>query len=163
MHFTRKSKNTMAQVFEKFVHSGILKLIKDERQTHQILSVSNELKAPDTPMGHGDAFFSIAMALQAIHDTAYKFVDLGSATDWLNAINPGETPESKRQQRDEEQYGLITEGDEKSPKPNLLQMEPVNKMEQATVAPNPQCEEPVCTPSFWVPERGLCIYCGYRK
>ena len=163
MHFTRKSKNTMAQVFENFVHSGILKLIKDERQTHQILSVSNELKAPDTPMGHGDAFFSIAMALQAIHDTAYKFVDLGSATDWLNAINPGETPESKRQQRDEEQYGLITEGDEKSPKPNPLQMEPVNKIEQATVAPNPQCEESVCTPSFWVPERGLCIYCGYRK
>ena len=36
-------------------------------------------------------------------------------------------------------------------------------MEQATTAPNPQCEESVCTPSFWVPERGLCIYCGYRK
>ena len=92
---------------------------------------------------------------------AFKFVDLGSATDWLNAINPGETPESKRQQQDEEKYGFITEGDDDSSKP--LQMEPVNEMEQATTAPNPQCKESVCTPSFWVPERGLCIYCGYRK
>ena len=32
MNFTKKSKNTMASVFENFVHSGILKLIKDERQ-----------------------------------------------------------------------------------------------------------------------------------
>ena len=161
MNFTRKSKNTMAQVFEKFVHSGILKLIKDERQTHQILSVSNDLKAPDTPMGHGDAFFSVAMALQAVHDTAYKFVDLGSATDWLNAINPGETPESRRQQQDE-LSGLIKEGDD-SNTANPLQMEPVNEVERAESAPNPQCKEAVCTPSFWVPERGLCIYCGYRR
>ncbi len=58
MTFTTKSKNTMAQIFEKFVHSGKLKLIKDERQKQQILSVNNELKAPETPMGHGDAFFS---------------------------------------------------------------------------------------------------------
>lgn len=148
----------MASVFENFVHSGKIKLIKDERQKQQILSVSNELKAPDTPLGHGDAFFSIAMALQAVHDTAYKFVDLGSAADWFNAISPGETPESRRQQRDEK-AGLI-QGDNK---PNPLQMEPVNAMERAESAPNPQCKETVCTPSFWVPERGLCLYCGHRQ
>ena len=28
----------------------------------------HELKAPETPMGHGEAFFSIAMALQAAHE-----------------------------------------------------------------------------------------------
>ena len=96
MTFTRKSKNTMAQIFEKFIHSETLRLIKDERQKQQILSVSNELKAPETPMGHGDAFFSIAMALQAVHDTAYKFVNLGSVTDWFNAVSPNETAESKQ-------------------------------------------------------------------
>ena len=29
-------------------------------------------------------------------------------------------------------------------------------------APNPDCTEAVCMPSFWVPERNLCIYCGQR-
>ena len=155
MNFTKKSKNTMASVFENFVHSGILKLIKDERQKQQILSVSNELKAPNTPMGHGDAFFSIAMALQAAHNTGNKYVDLGSATDWFNAVSPGETPESRREATDE-QKGM-------KPQPNPLQMEPVNAMEKAELAPNPQCKESVCNSNFWVPERGLCIYCGYRK
>ena len=155
MNFTKKSKNTMASVFENFVHSGILKLIKDERQKQQILSVSNELKAPNTPMGHGDAFFSIAMALQAVHNTGNKYVDLGSATDWFNAVSPGETPESRREATDE-QKGV-------KPQPNPFQMEPLNKIERMEKAPNPQCYESVCNPNFWVPERGLCIYCGYRK
>jgi len=159
MHFSQKSKNTMASVFENFVHSGILKLIKDERQKQQILSVSNELKAPDTPMGHGDAFFSIAMALQAAHDTAYKFVDLGSATDWFNAISPGETPESRSQMMDERKGG----SEELKPKSNPLQMEPLNPIDRADTAPNPMCKETVCNPNFWVSERGLCLYCGFRQ
>ena len=152
----------MAGVFEKFIHSGILKLIKDERQKQHILSVSNDLKAPDTPMGHGDAFFSIAMALQAAHDTAYKFVDLGSATDWFNAISPGETPESRKMMQDE-MKGLTEDQQKKLSSLNPLQMEPVNPSERASSAPNPQCKEMVCSPSFWVPERGLCLYCGHRK
>ena len=28
-------------------------------------------------------------------------------------------------------------------------------------APNPQCTELVCLKEFWVPENGLCLYCGY--
>ena len=157
--FSRKSKNTMAAIFEKFVHGGSLKLIKDERQKQQILSVSNELKAPDTPMGHGDAFFSIAMALEAIHETAYKFVDLGSATDWFNAVSPYETPEGRREKLEGAGTGSLN----KAPPSQALQMEPVNKMETMASAPNPQCKEAVCSPSFWVAERGLCLYCGIRK
>ena len=92
MVFTAKSKHTMAQVFEEFVHGGKLKLLKDERQSQQIISVNNDLKAPVTPMGHGDAFFSIAMAVQAAYETTiYKYATLGSATDWLDAVSPGET------------------------------------------------------------------------
>ena len=149
----------MAQIFEKFIHSGTLRLIKDERQKQQILSVSNELKAPETPMGHGDAFFSIAMALQAVHDTAYKFVDLGSATDWFNAVSPYETPEGRREKLDEKGLGNYN----KSTPANTLQMQPVNVQERMESAPNPQCAEQVCNPSFWVAERGLCLYCGHRK
>jgi len=162
MTFSKKSKNTMAQVFEKFVHSGTIKLIKDERQKQQILSVSNELQAPDTPMGHGDAFFSVAMALQAVHDTAYKFVDLGSAADWFNAVSPGETPESRKEL--EGGTKELTEEQQKNLSAlNPLMMEPVNPSLREEGAPNPQCTEGVCNPNFWVPERGLCIYCGYRK
>ena len=110
-------------------------------------------------MGHGDAFFSIALALQSVHDTAYKFVDLGSATDWFNAVSPGETPESRQAKLDERKGGGYTKA---SPAP-ALQMQPVNAQEIATKAPNPNCKESFCSPSFWVPERGLCIYCGHRK
>jgi len=157
--FSRKSKNTMAGIFEKFVHSGNLRLIKDERQKQQILSVSNDLKAPDTPLGHGDAFFSIAMALEAVHDTAYKFVDLGSANDWFEAVSPYETPESRLEKHDNSGLGKVN----KNSPAQALQMEPVNAQERMSSAPNPQCKEAVCSPSFWVAERGLCLYCGIRK
>ena len=157
--FSRKSKNTMAAIFEKFVHSGNLKFIKDERQKQQILSVSNELKAPNTPTGHGDAFFSIAMALEAAHETAYKFVDLGSASDWFDAVSPYETPEGRLEKLDSQGLGNVN----KNSPAETLQMEPVNAQERLTSAPNPQCKEMVCSPSFWVAERGLCLYCGIRK
>jgi hypothetical protein len=159
MTFTRKSKNTMAQIFEKFIHSETLRLIKDERQKQQILSVSNELKAPETPMGHGDAFFSIAMALQAVHDTAYKFVNLGSVTDWFNAVSPNETAESKQGKLDDKGLGNYNG----NAPIETLQMQPVNVQERMESAPNSLCKEQVCSPSFWVAERGLCLYCGYRK
>ena len=157
--FSRKSKNTMAAIFEQFVHSGNLKLLKDERQKQQILSVSNELKAPDTPMGLGHAVFSIAMALEAVHETAYKFVDLGSATDWFNAVSPYETPEGRLEKLDDKGLGNYN----KNSPAQALQMEPVNEVARMESAPNPQCREAVCSPSFWVPERGLCLYCGIRK
>ena len=157
--FSKKSKNTMAAIFEKFVHSGQLGLIKDERQKHQILSVSNELKAPDTPMGHGDAFFSIAMALEAAHETAYKFVGLGSVSDWIDAVSPDETPAG----RQEKLEGTGFKNLNKSTPSEHLQMEPVNAKQIMTSAPNPKCEEIVCSPSFWVEERGLCLFCGIRK
>ena len=158
MTFTRKSKNTMAHIFEQYVHSGNLRLIKDERQKQQILSVSNELKAPDTPLGHGDAFFSIAMALQAAHETAYRFVDMGNAADWFDAVSPYETPEGRREKLDGQGLGNIN----KSSPADALQMKPVNEIERLESAPNPNCKESVCSPSFWVPERNLCLYCGHR-
>ena len=158
MTFTQKSKNTMAHIFEQFIHSGKLKLIKDERQKQQILSVSNELKAPDTPLGHGDAFFSIAMALQAAHETSYRFVDLGNATEWFDAVSPYETPEGRREKLEGQGLGNVN----KNSPADTLQMKPVNEMERLESAPNPKCKESVCSPSFWVAERNLCLYCGHR-
>ena len=92
-------------------------------------------------------------------NTAYKFVNLGSVTDWFKAVSPLETPEERKKAID----GSAEDEYSKTSMAPPLQMEPVNEQERATLAPNPHCKEAVCSPSFWVPERGLCIYCGYRK
>ena len=149
MHFTLKSKRTMAQIFEEYVSKSNLTLIQASRQKEQIVSVSNELKAPETPMGHGDAFFSVAMALQAAYETTlYRYESLGSASDWLDAVDPSSQKEDSA---------------EELKKKMSLDFKPVNQQEVSSEkAPNPNCTEMVCTPSFWVPERKLCIYCGHR-
>ena len=150
MTFSQKSKRTMAQIFEEYVYSENLTLIKDERQKQQILSVSNDLKAPETPMGHGDAFFSIAMALQAAYETTlYRYESLGSAADWLEAVSP----EEKNSVKEETKLPDLSKwtGNEYN-----------NKTDKIQKAPNPNCDEMVCMPSFWVEERNLCLYCGYR-
>jgi len=132
-----------------------LRLLKDERQTQQIISVNNDLKAPVTPMGHGDAFFSIAMAVQAAWETTvFKYETLGSTSDWIEAVAPGETPEG-RAGKDGIDKGVAERLD------NLLNYK-VNPEEEPTEHLNPGCSEGVCQPSFWVMERKLCLYCGYR-
>ena len=155
MHFTLKSKRTMAQIFEEYVSKSNMTLIQDSRQKEQIVSVSNELKAPETPMGHGDAFFSVAMALQAAYETTlYRYESLGSASDWLDAVDPS---------GQEENSDMLLDLPEELKKKMSLDFKPVNQKEVSSEkAPNPNCTEMVCTPSFWVPERKLCIYCGHR-
>ena len=168
MHFTTKSKNTMAHIFEQYVHGGNLRLVKDERQRQQILSVNNELKAPVTPMGHGDAFFSIAMALQAAYETSNgRFVSLGSLTDWQEALAPDTESNNKKainisvSDNVRRKPTSVEDEDVETPRFNLSwQSEESNEEAEA---PNPHCEEIVCMESFWVAERGLCLYCGYRK
>ena len=100
-------------------------------------------------MGHGDAFFSVAMALQAAYETTlYRYESLGSASDWLDAVDPSSQKEDSA---------------EELKKKMRLAFKPVNQQEVSSEkAPNPNCTEMVCTPSFWVPERKLCIYCGHR-
>jgi hypothetical protein len=161
MHFTTKSKNTMAQVFESYVHSGRLKLLADERQRGQILCVSNDLKAPDTPMGHGDSFFSIAMALYAAYESSLNsFQNLGNVVDWMNDISPttpsGIEPKVALTPDNKLEY---TEGQEALKHGSGLA--PVNPIMEPQ-KPNPICEEPLCAPSFWVTERKLCLFCGHR-
>jgi hypothetical protein len=156
MSFTAKSKHTMSQIMEQYVHGDKLRLLKDERQTQQIISVNNDLKAPVTPMGHGDAFFSIAMAVQAAWETTiFKYETLGSTSDWIEAVAPGETPEG-RAGKDGIDKGVAERLD------TMLNYKSVNPQEEPTEHLNPSCSEGVCQPSFWVMERKLCLYCGYR-
>jgi len=164
LSFTLKSKNTMAQIFEEYVHSGQLTLLKDERQKQQILSVNNELKAPETPMGHGDAFFSIGMALLASWETGrFGVMHLGNIQGYLDPDDHAELDP------DEKQTPIIEDITSDKPQqmdfPGGVQMDytsTINSELTQADCPNPQCEELVCKPAFWVPERKLCIFCGHR-
>ena len=106
------------------------------------------MKAPDTPLGHGDSFFSVAMALSAIYETSvYKIQMLGNVMDWMNSIEAGEV-EEKATSIGTGMPDLTLKWDERPERPK----EPIN----------PDCEETVCRPEFWVPENKLCLYCLYR-
>jgi hypothetical protein len=151
MSFSSKSKHTMAQIFEEYVNSGNLKLLADERQKQQILSVSNDLKAPETPMGHGDAFFSVAMALTAAYESSrYKIQTVGDLNDVFTGAKPDETGIKEVLKRLEpprpEEYNNTN---------SLGETPPLD-------APNPKCTTQGCSPSVWVPENKLCLLCLYR-
>lgn len=61
--FKTKTKSAMASNFEGLVIHKRVELINNERMISQILSVMNNLDAIATVDGHGDAFWSIALAL----------------------------------------------------------------------------------------------------
>ncbi len=150
LSFSLKSKNNMAHIFEQYVHSGNLFLLRDTRQRQQILSVNNELKAPETPMGHGDAFFSIAMALQAAYETGiYNMQAVGDLQEFVSDIDPS----LKYQNIDKNKPEKLIDFDKNVYNDNSKNLE----------APNPNCTEDFCGPSLWVPARGLCLYCNYKK
>tara|TARA_B100001123_G_C15213021_1_gene988067 strand:+ start:33 stop:1421 length:1389 start_codon:yes stop_codon:yes gene_type:complete len=177
MSFTQKSKNTMAQVFEQYVHSDTLKLLADERQRQQILSVNNELKAPEGPMGHGDAFFSIAMALQAAYESSlYSVQSMGNVMDWFSDMDPDSAGQkSSNPSTDlQKKWGkVLTNGSamkdtdqsswdgkpwaEQTPEDTIARIDQIR-----AEAPNKTCAESLCNPSYWVKERNLCLYCGHR-
>lgn len=62
INFTTKTKNSMAVEFEKAVEHKKILLLNHARMINQILTVDNELNAIETPEGHGDSFWSIALA-----------------------------------------------------------------------------------------------------
>jgi len=61
----RKGKLKMATAFEGVVVRDHIRLLDDEKQKSQILQVRNDLKSASTAEGHGDAFFSIMLAVAA--------------------------------------------------------------------------------------------------
>ncbi len=61
--FKTTNKHDMAVNFEKMVENNEVELLNDRRMLDQILVVDNDLQALETPEGHGDSFWSIALAL----------------------------------------------------------------------------------------------------
>jgi hypothetical protein len=152
----------MAQIFEEYVHSGNLRLLRDERQRSQILSVNNELKAPDTIEGHGDAFFSVAMALRAVYDsTSMGFTNLGNVLDWMDDIDGSKQPTTHALDVavNDKETDLFKVVEQRKNEYN----EGIPKDITRLSAPNPDCQEDACVPTMWVRNNRLCLQCGSRK
>ena len=81
--FSPRIKRRIAQLFERFVMTKQIELIADLRQRSQITCVDNELNAPATPLGHGDSFWAISLAVLAFEEFHSKGIyDLGNIGDF---------------------------------------------------------------------------------
>jgi len=61
--FKTETKYEMATNLEKIINNKEIEIINDERLINQMLVVNNDLEALETPEGHGDCFWSVALAL----------------------------------------------------------------------------------------------------
>ena len=85
IQFNLKTKKQLAQIFESFIKNNKIELIKDDRQRIQITSVDNELNAPETPSGHGDSFWSVALATMAYRDYGkFGIYTVGSMQEFMD-------------------------------------------------------------------------------
>lgn len=72
MNMTTKSQGAMASSLENWVGNTKLRLVNNPRTINQILAVNGELDALETEEGHGDSFWSVAMACMAYDDLQRK-------------------------------------------------------------------------------------------
>lgn len=93
--FNRKFKADMATLFEKRVfaegeEAGII-LLNDVRQINQITVVDKQLKAATSVEGHGDAFWSIGLAVRAAEDGP-SIIEIGAPTPYKGStFQPGQS------------------------------------------------------------------------
>ncbi len=89
--FTGRGERNQASYAADFSHrveTKTIKLVDDDRYISQILCVTNDLKASSGPMGHGDSFWSTALAIGAYEDFYAKnrrkgISGLGNLQDWF--------------------------------------------------------------------------------
>lgn len=67
INLTGRNRFGITANFDSLVTSETIELINDQRQTNQILAVNSDLEAMQSPDGHGDSFWSVALA---VYDTA---------------------------------------------------------------------------------------------
>lgn len=75
---TGKKKFEIAALLESRVRAKPkprIALLTDDRQRNQILAVDNDLHAPETPEGHGDSFWSCALACGAAEGGSGDYVN----------------------------------------------------------------------------------------
>jgi len=155
MSFTPKLKANMAGIMEEMILGGRAKLLDDAQQNLQLQQVNNDLKATTTVAGHGDAFFSVAMALQAAYETdLYGMEVVGDLQQWASGLesdresdDPMQNWLKRLESGSPEEYNSTTQKDTTFP--------PIG-------APNPNCDNRQCNPKAWIPENNLCMMCLHR-
>lgn len=65
---TPKNRNSLSTTFDKLVEKRQLEIINDDRLIDQICTVNNNLQAISSIHGHGDAFWSVALATMGVED-----------------------------------------------------------------------------------------------
>ena len=136
MIFSAKSKGKMAQTFEEYVVQEKIEFIADERHRSQITCVDGNLNAPATPMGHGDSFFSNAMACVAHTEMISGSTrTVGDLQGMIGGV-PDSVPEHKA---------------------HMIEL-------LFDTKDGPQEECPSCSETAgWIALRGLCLICEYRR
>lgn len=61
--FGLKNKNSMAAELDALISNKRITLLNDQRQVSQILAVTSDLNAMESPEGHGDSFWSNGLAV----------------------------------------------------------------------------------------------------
>ena len=72
VQFNVKTNNAMAVSLNTIVRENRCALIDDVRQIDQLLQVNNDLQAIESPQGHGDSFWSNALALWEEKEREYR-------------------------------------------------------------------------------------------
>jgi hypothetical protein len=75
--FTKKRTVAMATTLSDRITHGTVRLLDDPRQINQMLAVNNNLQAVESPQGHGDSFWSTALALPERPEQQEAFVVMG--------------------------------------------------------------------------------------
>lgn len=133
--FSLRSKRKMATLFEDYVINEKIELINNFRQRSQITCVDVDLKAPETPLGHGESFWANALAVLAHYEAAnIKTTDIGDLGDWVRAGD----------------YKMNTGARSKQ----VVDFDSVGGINQ-DVGYCRACGES----SGWIPERQLCLIC----
>ena len=132
--FTPKYRHLIASTFEEFIVNKRISLIVNERQKAQIVCVNSNLEAQETPLGHGDAFWSNALA-----SLAAKEVEVPTVTE-VGSL--------------QELTGL--EAIRSTSRSNLSFP---SKGTDVSFEVCPECEQSI----GWIPARKLCLICHFNK
>ena len=73
LSFVVKTKNAIATLLERRVNAKTIRFINDQRTLSEMLKVNSELDAYESDSGHGDSFWSIAMAVYAAEGARSEF------------------------------------------------------------------------------------------
>lgn len=72
--FTAREKYELAGSIDRLITQNRLRLLDEARQSDQLLNVDNDLRSIETAQGHGDCFWSLALAIKAAEEGSANLI-----------------------------------------------------------------------------------------